>query len=292
MKKNILLWLSVCTVLGTVGCSTSKVPQIEAKYYPECYDPIAKLCKDEDNSDEIKSAAVGGVIGAIGGALIGGLASKDKKGALIGAAVGAVAGAATGFFKARLDKINDRDQRLAEYQKILGDVSSQWDLRKSSVEVALDCYDKQITVLENLVRDKKISEKEFLERMNEIKQGLDNIKTYWADATTNVNADLADGEKFLEEEERRIAEDEKAKQIKAQEAKKQREKLRKQKLASQNQKKKVQQDNEKVSAKVNEVYMKTAKINMIRLENKNIEGTKSAKVDVVLDNYSLYAITK
>lgn len=287
MKKNILLWLSVCTVLGTVGCSTSKVPQIEAKYYPECYDPIAKLCKDEDNSDEIKSAAVGGVIGAIGGALIGGLASKDKKGALIGAAVGAVAGAATGFFKARLDKINDRDQRLAEYQKILGDVSSQWDLRKSSVEVALDCYDKQITVLENLVRDKKISEKEFLERMNEIKQGLDNIKTYWADATTNVNADLADGEKFLEEEERRIAEEEKAKQIKAQEAKKQREKLRKQKLASQNQKKKVQQDNEKVSAKANEVYARIKK-----LENKDREGTKSAKVDVVLDNYSLYAITK
>lgn len=289
MKKNILLWLSVCTVLGTVGCSTSKVPQIEAKYYPECYDPIAKLCKDEDNSDEIKSAAVGGVIGAIGGALIGGLASKDKKGALIGAAVGAVAGAATGFFKARLDKINDRDQRLAEYQKILGDVSSQWDLRKSSVEVALDCYDKQITVLENLVRDKKISEKEFLERMNEIKQGLDNIKTYWADATTNVNADLADGEKFLEEEERRIAEEEKAKQIKAQEAKKQREKLRKQKLASQKQKKKVQQDNEKVSAKANEVY---ARIRMINLENKGKAGTKSAKVDVVLDNYSLYAITK
>lgn len=257
MKRKVLLLSAMTLAMGMFGCSTSNVPQIEAKYYPQCYDPIAKLCKDQDNSAEVKSAVVGGLIGAASGALIGGLTSKDKKGALIGAAAGAVAGAAAGFFKARLEKIQDREQRLAEYQTILGEVSAHWDLEKASVETALNCYDEQVNILQNLIKEKKISKEEFLDRMNEIKQGLENIETYWADASTKVDTQMADGEKFLEEEEARIQAEEQAKKLKAEQAKKDRETVKKKKVQHKAQMQSIKNGNEKIS---NAIKVKKKKV--------------------------------
>ena len=260
MKRKVLLLSAMTLAMGMFGCSTSNVPQIEAKYYPQCYDPIAKLCKDQDNSAEVKSAVVGGLIGAASGALIGGLTSKDKKGALIGAAAGAVAGAAAGFFKARLEKIQDREQRLAEYQTILGEVSDHWDLEKASVETALKCYDEQISILENLIKNKQISKEEFLDRMNEIRQGLENIDTYWADATTKVDSQMADGEKFLEEEEARIKAEEQAKKLKAEQAKKAREAVKKQRAKQQAQMQSIKNDAKKVTTESNRLKNRLAQI--------------------------------
>ncbi|MBQ9406669.1 MAG: glycine zipper 2TM domain-containing protein [Desulfovibrio sp.] len=185
-----------------VGCGAkAHAPQFHAQYYPQCYDPIDKLCKDQEHGSEVKSAAVGGLLGAIGGAVIGGLTSRDVRGALIGAAAGGVAGATIGFFKARLEKIQDRDQRLAEYQKILGENSESWDLERASVEKAYLCYGEQIRHLKMLAKKKQISREEFLARMHEIKAGIENINTYWANAQTRMDSRLADGEAFLTRQE-------------------------------------------------------------------------------------------
>lgn len=265
MKSRLFLLSAMTLAIGLFGCSTSKVPQIEAKYYPQCYDPIAKLCKDQDNSNEVKSSVVGGIFGAVGGAVIGGLASKDKKkGALIGALAGAAVGASVGFFKARLEKIEDREQRLAEYQTILGEVSDQWDLEKASVITAYKCYDEQISILQDLFKNKKISKEEFLERMNEIKQGLDNIQIYWADASTNIDSQMADGEKFLEEEEARIKAEEEAKKIRAEEARKHRETVRRQKKNGELAMKKIKNDKEEVKAIGNETNKKLQQLSLIK----------------------------
>lgn len=196
------LILCFAAVLGMLlgGCATQKIPEFHAQYYPNCYDPIDRLCKDKDHSDEIKQAAVGAALGAAGGALLGGILSGNAKGALYGAAGGAVAGGLAGFFKARLEKIQDRERRLAEYQNILGEASRNWDLEQASVERAFKCYGEQIRLLKNLVARKQIARAEFLARMNEIKAGLDNINTYWAGAQRRMDVKLADGEAFLQQQ--------------------------------------------------------------------------------------------
>ncbi len=206
MKKIVTAGVIALSVT-MFGCTTKQAPTIEARYYPECYDPIEKLCKDQDNSNEIKSAVVGGLLGAVAGGVVGGLTSKDKKkGVIAGAVTGAVVGAAAGFFKARLEKIHDQEQRLAEYQNILGERAANWDLERASVEKAYDCYDEQINILKDLIRNKKISEEEFIDRAKEIKAGLDNINTYWADAKNRMESELGDGQSFLAEEEAKAAE--------------------------------------------------------------------------------------
>lgn len=199
------VWLvTVTLVFSLAGCGMKQnVATIDAKYYPECYDPIAKLCKDQDNTKELKGAATGALVGALGGALVGGLASKDWKGAAVGAVAGAAAGGMTGFFAGRLSKISDQKQRLAEYQKMLGEESKNWDIERASVEKAYKCYREQIKILKANYKAKKINKEEFLARTNEIKAGIENINTYWADAEARMNSALADGEAFVQEEEQK-----------------------------------------------------------------------------------------
>lgn len=216
-SRFVVSLVSVMLVFSMSGCASMQaVPEFEARYYPKCYDPIDKLCKDKDNSQEIKEGVGGALLGALGGAVIGGVASGDWKGAAVGAAAGAVAGGMTGFFHARLSKIEDRKERLAEYQKMLGETSKGWDLERASVEKAYQCYREQIALLKKAVKAKKISREEFLARFNEIKEGIEHINTYWADSQTRMDERLADGEAFLKQEEERTMKLAKAQQRQAQ----------------------------------------------------------------------------
>ncbi len=203
-RHKSVAWI-ICAILvfSLFGCGAKQnAPEFQAQYYPECYDPIAKLCKDQDNSKELKSAAAGAALGALGGAIVGGVASGDWKGAAVGAVAGAAVGGLTGFFTSRLSKINDRKARLAEYQKLLGEASKGWDLERASVEKAYDCYKRQVLALQKAVKEKKIKKEEFLARMSEIKAGIENINTYWADAEARIDENLADGEKFIAQQEK------------------------------------------------------------------------------------------
>lgn len=213
MKSRLgffVLALSMSLVLG--GCATKTAPTFTAKYYPECYDPIDKLCKDQSNQSEAKGAVAGGLLGAVGGAIVGGLTTGKVEGALVGAGVGAAAGAVTGFFAARLNKIKDQEKRLEEYQNILGEKSKGWDLERASVEKAYKCYGEQIDLLTKAMRTKKVSREEFRARMQEIRDGIGHINTYWANAQTRMDESLADGDKWLMQEDAAAAKAAKAKQ--------------------------------------------------------------------------------
>ncbi len=201
MKSRFLAgFMALMLAFSIGGCATKTTPTFDAKYYPECYDPIDKLCKDQSNKEEVKGAVAGGLIGALGGAIVGGLATGKVEGALIGAGVGAAAGALSGFFAARLNKIQDQNQRLAEYQNVLGEQSKGWDLERASVEKAYKCYGEQIDVLTRAMKAKKITREEFRARMDEIFNGIKYINTYWADSQTRMDEKLADGDAWLKNE--------------------------------------------------------------------------------------------
>lgn len=216
LSRFLALFMTVALIMATFGCAGKQAPTFTAKYYPECYDPIDKLCKDQSNKEEVKGAVTGGLIGALGGALVGGLTTGKVEGALIGAAAGAATGALTGFFAARLSKIKEQDKRLAEYQTILGERSQGWDLERASVERAYTCYNEQINLLKKAVQQKKITREEFLARMTEIKEGVNNINTYWADAQHRMDETLADGDKWLAEEDAAAAKANQQRQMAAQ----------------------------------------------------------------------------
>lgn len=198
--------MSVCMIFVLIfalaGCA-KQVPQFNASYYPECYDPIDKLCKDQSYAREAGGAVTGALVGALAGALIGGLSSGDWRGAAIGAGAGAVAGGVGGFFYGRLSKIQDQDKRLAEYQNILGEEAGKWDIERASVERAYKCYRDQIALLQRGWKEKRITREEFLARTREIKSGIEHINTYWAEAKNRMSSTVADGEKFIEDEERK-----------------------------------------------------------------------------------------
>lgn len=206
MKSRLgILFLALAIALPLGGCASKTTPTFTAKYYPECYDPIDKLCKDQSNKEEVKGAVAGGVIGALGGAIVGGLATGKVEGALVGAGVGAAAGAVTGFFAARLNKIKDQEQRLAEYQNVLGEQAKSWDLETASVEKAYQCYSQQIDLLQVGYKSKQISRQALQERMAEIKAGIEHINTYWADAQHRMDSQLADSDSWLSQQEAEAA---------------------------------------------------------------------------------------
>ena len=242
MSKALVWAVSVALTFSLVGCGPKQTaPVFQAQYYPECYDPIAKLCKDQDNTQEVKGAATGAVLGALGGAVIGGIAKGDWKGAAVGAAAGAVAGGMVGFFQARLSKISDRNERLAKYQKILGENARDWDIERASVERAYKCYSDQIVALRKAAKAKKISKEDFLARMKEIQAGIENINTYWAGSQTRMDERLADGESFIKQQEQ---EDQMLAKAKQRQAKKDLQKIR---SATNSQKTKVQNDANRVN---------------------------------------------
>lgn len=200
MLKSVSYALVIVLALMMAGCAGKQTPTFTAKYYPQCYDPIDKLCKDQSNSKEIGGTVVGATIGALGGAAIGLIATGDWRGAVAGAVAGGVAGGVAGFWKARLDKIQDQNERLAEYQRALGEQSAGWDLERATVEKSYQCYIEQIELLKKAYQAKEITREAFLERANEIKAGVNYINTYWADAQSRMDETLVSGEKYLAEQ--------------------------------------------------------------------------------------------
>ena len=198
--------LSAALAISLVGCGGKKTPVFEPQYYPDCYDPIEKLCKDEDNSKEVKSSVMGAIIGGIGGAVVGGLATGKWQGAAVGAAAGAGAGALTGFFHAKLSKIKDQNERLAAFKQELGSIADSMDLKAASVESAFRCYEEQITLAEEAYKNGQYSKEEFLARMDEIRAGVENVNQYWADESAKFDENMADGDAFIQEEEKKAAE--------------------------------------------------------------------------------------
>lgn len=197
--KFAVIFLALSLVMA--GCAAkSNVPEFKTQYYSKCYDPINFLCKQRDNS-ELKSGLIWGAIAGLATGTVTYLLTGKMSQAAVAAGVAALAVGSVGYFTARISKNKERDARLAEYQKYLGENSQGWDVERTAVEAAYKCYREQIQELKTLAKGKRISREEFMARMNDIKAGVEHINTYWADAQTRMDTRLADGEKFLAEQE-------------------------------------------------------------------------------------------
>ena len=156
MQRRAYLHL-VCILVGGLlfsGCTSRYGEQrTKVNYYPQCYEPVAQLRKDENSTG--KSTAAGAAGGALLGALIGGLATGKVEGALAGAVAGGAAGAVGGNIYGKSqetqreyragqitrlelqDRYNEIRSGLEETAYILKDTSSAMAQRSSEYERVL-----------------------------------------------------------------------------------------------------------------------------------------------------------
>ena len=175
VDKRVALVTGIACCL--TGCATSTGMQPE--FYPQCYQPIQQIRNDRDYSQEAKQASVGAAVGALSGALVGFLVSRDGKGAAIGAVAGGVVGGTAGFIKARLEKIEDQNQRLNELRLMLGEEANNLDLDKASVLKSMRCYSHEMDAIKKAMKNGTMSAEEAQVRLVEIKSGVAEAHEFW-----------------------------------------------------------------------------------------------------------------
>ena len=199
LKKFLLIPLIVLTI-AMAGCAPKgPTTTFKGQYYPQCFDPITRLCQDQDNTERAKSAGKGAAMGALTGALIG-AATGGWREALIGAAVGAAAGGIAGYAYQHIKEIKDQDQRLEAYKAQFGKEAQDLDLQKASTLSAYKCYEEQLRLVKQAVRNKTMSKKEAQARIAEISAGLEELKKFWDDRSSQFAAQQQEADKLIAEE--------------------------------------------------------------------------------------------
>ena len=195
--------LAAMLVFSLAGCGP-KGPgsNFHPQYYPECYDPIARLCQDRDKTERAKATGFGALTGAVGGALIGLLATGDARGAAAGAVAGAVAGGITGYIYQSVREIKDQERRLQEFQRVLGEEGRNLDLQHASVLKSFRCYQEQINIVKARYKSGSMSREEARARFDEIHKGLDILKAYWDERGQEFDANAAQADNFIQEQDR------------------------------------------------------------------------------------------
>lgn len=186
----------LCLVAAVVLCGCTTQPVSETQFYPDCHKPLDQVCRDRAEDKDMVGMAVLALAGAYDGALAGAAATDQTQGVL--AAVAAAAkGAATGFLKARLDRIEDRTQRLEELKTMLGQEAANLDLEKASVLMSLRCYKRKMAVIAARLDAGRMTHEEASVRMLEIKTGVRTAETIWQERSAGFQSRMRAYEAYI-----------------------------------------------------------------------------------------------
>ena len=199
-RKLVALLLIVLTM--SLGACAPKGPttNFRGQYYPQCFDPITRLCQDQDNSAKAKSAGAGALLGALAGAVVGAASTGKWQGAVAGAAIGAAAGGVAGYVYQHIQQIKDQERRLEAYREQFGKEAQDLDLQKASTLSAYKCYQEQMQILKENVKEGKISKTEAKARAAEIRAGLEELKKFWEERTAQFDANQSEVDRILANE--------------------------------------------------------------------------------------------
>lgn len=193
--RTALLSAVTCTGVLLTGCASLSSPSsqvaatTQVEYFPQCYEPVQQLrSSDEAMSRSIAIGAVtGGLMGAIGGALV----DDEKRGrnAAIGAAGGALAGGAVAYYNQRQQQISDDNARLASYAADIDTNNQAIDRNIRYASAAQSCYQQAFTQLRADRKANKVSDADGRKRLAEIVSGLSETNALLAkvDGRTGEN---------------------------------------------------------------------------------------------------------
>lgn len=191
--RTALLSAVTCTSVLLVGCAGSPSSQVasttKAEYFPQCYEPVTQLRSSDDAMS--RSVAIGAVTGGLMGALGGALVDDEKRGrnAAIGAAGGALAGGALAYYNQRQQQISDDNARLASYATDINANNQNIDRNIRYASAAQSCYQQAFTQLRADRKANKISDADGRKRLAEIVSGLNETNALLAkvDGRTGEN---------------------------------------------------------------------------------------------------------
>jgi hypothetical protein len=209
---SIALLASIFLLMTVSGCLTTKgLPNhnFTVKYYGDCYAPVQQLRDNESalKADVMKGAAAGALAGAAAGLLAGG---GDWRYILGGAVIGAAAGATITYLVSSEVQEKDQAARFAAYSETMDVDIKNIELANQAGRLAAECYDRQYNQLERDFRAGRVSKPEMLERLAEIRAGIDEaveIMQYYQDITV---ANIKTYDEIIVAEEKRAPEQDKA----------------------------------------------------------------------------------
>lgn len=203
-KANPLIWLALLSFMAT-GCTSKYGPQLTtANYYPQCYQPIAELRKDENSA--ATATATGAVGGALLGALIGGLVTGKAQGAAIGAVAGGAGGAVAGHAYGKNQQGKRDQQKLASYLQQLDGESANMDRATAAAKVAVRCYDSQFTKAAADLKSGRITKQDFTNRYGEIRSGLEETSRILRNTGSSMAQKDIEYQRVLKEEDPQFVE--------------------------------------------------------------------------------------
>lgn len=162
-RSGLAMVMSASLVLSSLtGCVTTREDRIGADDGSDACRAYVVALDSTGNyfaEDMLKGAA----IGAVGGALIGGLASQSWKGALIGAAGGAAVGALGGYWKSKLDQ--DKDQAVPSFVSDMKQDEAQLDKTQAAFKQLSNCRRAEAKKIRAQYAAKSISRDEAQNRL-------------------------------------------------------------------------------------------------------------------------------
>lgn len=116
----------------------------------------------------------GAAVGAVGGALVGGLATGRWQGALIGAAAGGLGGAAVGYFAAVQRQARDQAAVTAQIGNDLQRENAELDRTQVAFDQLMDCRLRSAAILRAAVTEGRIDRSVGRAQMADIRARFDN----------------------------------------------------------------------------------------------------------------------
>jgi len=177
-RGALAIMFSAGLIMSAGGCASKYgTKTVNVKYYPDCYQPIDQLRKDED--DLRRNTAAGAVMGGFLGAAIG--YHKDGgKGAVIGAAAGAFAGGMSAYLLT--DQIQQKNQaeRFAAYSQALGQDIKGLENAVAAARLVNKCYENSYKTLSKQYKAGQTSKAEMTDRLKELRDGTNDANNVLA----------------------------------------------------------------------------------------------------------------
>jgi hypothetical protein len=162
-----VVWLALAGCALPGGTTVSQTTKVN--YYPQCYQPVAQLRQADQQFSQ--TMAVNTVLGAAGGAALGGLIGGNWQSALYGAVAGGTAAAVGTYAQARFQQEADDERRALLISNDIYHDSSEMQRAVVAARQANYCYNGAFNQVAGDVRRGTLSREEARLRFAEIDQG-------------------------------------------------------------------------------------------------------------------------
>ena len=218
-QRSLVAILMLCLAsVGLSGCASTYGKQTtKVELYPDCYEPIKTLRKEENRpvNSAVTGAAAAGFFTLATCAII----NRDVSASCVGqAAVSAAAGATAGYFLGVQQKSRDENSRMAYYlQDIEGDISGL-NIATASARMSIQCYQKKFDASLAQYKKKSISREQLEASYKEIKSGLDESQRILGKVIESAQESDARYMAAIQEEEKLASRSASFKQVKSKQA--------------------------------------------------------------------------